>query len=100
MRFKFVTAGQQLEQVPVYEKIIHGNSLKPLAPTHIKGQRNTAGDLFISWIRRDRIALPLRDFAGTPLSEQSERYLLEVYNGLTLVRSQQVEASNSSVVWI
>lgn len=85
--FRFVTSGQNLADAATLTQSINGVSLKPLAPTHLRGRRSQNGDLLIQWTRRERLPLPLRDNAGTPLSEEQETYIVEVYDVSTLVRS-------------
>lgn len=102
LRLKFLTVGQRTEDVLFVEKLFNGNSLRPLAPTHITGQRNSAGDLFVAWVRRDRTALPLRDFAGTPLREEEEIYVVEIYSGATLkrrIRLPAIRSQGEAVSW-
>lgn len=85
--YRFVSSGQNVEDALIFTQALQGNSLKPLAPVHLRGSRNAAGDLLIEWTRRERLPLPLRDSAGTPLSEEQEVYVLEIYSGSTLKRS-------------
>jgi hypothetical protein len=46
-----------------------------------------AGDLTISWKRRTRIGGDWRDAVDIPLSEESERYEVEIMQGITLKRT-------------
>lgn len=52
------------------------NSIKPWAPSNIKGKRNQSGDMTISWSRRDKFkrywAKPLTDRVTTELVESYE----------------------------
>ncbi len=100
MRFKFVTAGQQIEQVPGFDQVIRGNSLKPLAPVHLKGTRDAANNLLIEWTRRDRFGGSLRSGVGTPLSEQTETYLIDVMSGSTVLHEYRVETGKPQpILW-
>ena len=55
--------------------------LKPYAPVHIRGDRNGAGDLTITWIRRTRFGGEWRDLVDVPLNEASEAYEIDVLDG-------------------
>jgi hypothetical protein len=87
LKFKFVSAGQGIEDAAVVTQTLHGNSLKPLAPTNLRGSRNTALDLLVEWDRRERLPIPMMNNAGVPLSEEQEIYVVEVYDGADLVRT-------------
>ncbi|MEP2706248.1 MAG: hypothetical protein ABJQ71_22800 [Roseibium sp.] len=62
-------------------------ALKPLSPVHLRGKRDAAGNLSISWIRRTRRDGTWADGTDVPLNEDSERYDLEVLNGSTVIRT-------------
>jgi hypothetical protein len=59
-----------------------GRDLMPLAPVHVTGSRNGAGDLTVTWQRRTRIGGEWRDGTGTvPLGEASEAYDVDILDG-------------------
>jgi len=62
-------------------------SLKPYAPVHIAGSRNGSSDLTISWKRRTRLNGDWRDGVDIPLSEESERYEVDIMQGATVKRT-------------
>lgn len=62
-------------------------ALKPFAPVHLRGSRNAAGDLSISWIRRARRTGSWQDGSDVPLVEAAELYDLEILNGGSVVRT-------------
>ena len=64
-----------------------GGGLRPWSPVHLRGSRNGAGDLAISWVRRTRFGGWWRDLTDVPLNEESERYELDILNGATVVRT-------------
>jgi len=76
------TLGATTAQDYAYE----AKALKPYAPVHIIGSRSS-GDLTISWKRRTRIGGDWRDAVDIPLSEESERYEVEIMSGVTLKRT-------------
>ena len=101
LKFKFLTSGQGLDQASITSQVFNGTSLKPLAPTNLRGTRNAVGDLLIEWTRRERLPLPLRDFVGTPVSEEKEIYIVETYSGSTLkreIRNPRVSVAKT-IIW-
>lgn len=63
---------------------------KPLAPIHLGGGRNAAGDLLLEWTRRTRLEASLRDNVDAVLGEASERYVVEILDGGDVVRTVPV----------
>ncbi|MGH8570783.1 MAG: hypothetical protein ACREXU_22950, partial [Gammaproteobacteria bacterium] len=57
------------------------------SPVHIKGSRNSSGDLTITWIRRTRAEAEWRDLVDAPLFEDAESYEVEVLDGVDVVRT-------------
>lgn len=92
MRYKFVSSGQNVDDALVVTQTLLGNSLKPLAPVNLRGSRNSASDLLIEWTRRERNPLPLRDYAGTPNTEEREIFVVEIYSGSTLKRTFRLDS--------
>lgn len=62
----------------------------PLSPVHAKVQRQAAGDLAITWIRRSRIEADAWTDGEVPLDEAEERYRLEILDGGTVLRVVEV----------
>lgn len=61
--------------------------LMPWAPVHVACVRNGAGDLSITWVRRTRLGGVWADGADVPLSEESERYEVDILDGSDAVRT-------------
>jgi hypothetical protein len=74
-----------------------GRGLKPFSPVHVRGERDGAGDLTISWVRRARLNGDAWEPASVPLNEPSESYEIDVLDGATVVRT--LTASSPSVVY-
>lgn len=91
--FKAPTSQQSLDAVSATVITPQGNSMKPYAPTQIRGTRDGSGNLTIAWIRRDRRAGEWRDYSDIPISETSESYQVDVMNGVTVVRTAAVTTS-------
>lgn len=67
------------------ETSFDGNGLRPYAPAHLRSDALPDGSVQFHWIRRSRIEGD--NWVGeVPLGEDSESYVLTVYNGATAVR--------------
>ncbi len=86
-KYKPVTVGSTLGATAEQDFIYAARALKPYSPVHIVGSRNTGGDLTINWRRRTRIGGDWRDAVDIPLSEESERYEVDIMQGVTLKRT-------------
>lgn len=94
--YKLAAPGSQLSSVTSVAHTAQGNSVKPLAPVWIAGERN-GGDLTITWTRRARINAEWRDVIDVPLDEPSEEYQIDILDGLTVVRT--LTASSPTVTY-
>ena len=63
-------------------------ALRPFSPAHLRMSAE-AGGLAISWIRRARLHGDGWD-AEPPLGEETERYRVEILDGLDVVRTEEV----------
>ena len=72
--------GQSLEDVIPKKIKYQAGSVRPWAPCHIKGVRDSSNNLTISWIRRTRV--PFSHFSGTqaPLIDTPEEYVVRIYS--------------------
>lgn len=85
-KFKPVTIGSTLGATDPQDFAYTARALKPYSPVHILGARS-AGDLAIDWKRRTRIGGDWRDAVDIPLSEESERYEVDIMQGMTVKRT-------------
>ncbi len=60
------------------EYAFQGIGLRPYAPVHLSASRNPSGDLNINWIRRTRIGGDSWDTIEPPVSEDFERYEVDI----------------------
>ncbi|PWR19156.1 baseplate multidomain protein megatron [Zavarzinia compransoris] len=84
MRYRFGPAAAAGHGDPSWEErrfTARGIGLRPYAPVHVRGRRDAAGNLEITWIRRTRIGGQWSDHADVPLSEEQERYDIEILDG-------------------
>lgn len=63
----------------------------PLSPVHLKAAR-TADGVRLTWIRRSRIDADNWLPADIPLGEERERYLIEILDGPSVLRTAEVDA--------
>ncbi len=68
-----------------------GLGLRPYAPVHLRGVRD-AGDLSLTWIRRTRIGGDAWEQPDVPLSEEQERYEVDILDGAEVKRTLTVDA--------
>lgn len=67
-----------------------GEGKRPLAPVHLRGERNDANnDVLLSWTRRSRYQSPVLGGGPVPVGEPNEAYQLDLYNtaGTAIVRT-------------
>jgi hypothetical protein len=86
-KYKPVTVGSTLGATTAQDFTYAARALKPFAPAHITGSRNGGGDLTLNWVRRTRLNGDWKDAVDVPLSEESERYEVDIMSGVTLKRT-------------
>jgi hypothetical protein len=80
--WRAVGFGSLFEDAETVVRSHSGRDLMPLAPVHVVGSRDGAGDLTLTWVRRSRIGGELKDGTGTvPLGEASEAYEVDILDG-------------------
>lgn len=87
--FRPTTVGTLTEDSPVIGFTDTGRTMQPYQPAQQTAVLS-GSDIQLSWVRRTRVGGELRDLTGdVPLSEQSERYQVDIYNALgdTILRS-------------
>lgn len=94
--YRAVSLGNTLGSANTIDFTHHAVGLRPYAPVHVKGQRDTSGNLMISWKRRSRTETGWRDSVETPLNEASEHYEIEVMDGSNVVRTLTSFVSSAS----
>jgi hypothetical protein len=89
--YKAVTLGATLDTATSRTFTYTGASLKPYAPVHLKGTRDSSNNLTISWIRRTRYGGEWRDNVDVPLGEVNESYEVNILNlSNVVIRTLQV----------
>lgn len=64
-----------------------GRGLRPLSPAHVRAERDTEGDITLTWKRRTRAGGDSWDAAEVPLAEDVERYEVDILDGDDVVRT-------------
>lgn len=85
--YKAVSVGQNIADILPESFTYNANSMKPFSPAHISGQRDSGGNLTISWLRRTRIDGAWRDNVDVPLGEAFEKYEVEIMEGDNVLRT-------------
>lgn len=85
--YKPVSFGKTLGQTTAQSFTYSARALKPYAPVHAEGMRDGSGNLTVTWVRRTRIAGAWKDGTDVPLSEDVERYEVDVLDGSAVVRT-------------
>lgn len=99
-QFKFVSSGQAVADAATFTQVLHGNSLKPLAPVNLRVYRDSNGAALIECTRRTRIAGGLRPNIGVAINEEAAIFDFEIYSGSTLKRTIRVNISDSEIpIW-
>ncbi len=73
-----------------------GVGARPYAPAHVRGAR-AGDDLTVTWVRRTRIGGDNWTAAEVPLSELSERYEVDILDGVAVRRT--LPSTSQSVVY-
>lgn len=90
--YKDTTAGELTEDSDTIQFTDTGNTFRPYAPVQVAAVHDGSGGANLSWVRRTRVGGELMPYTGiVPLSEQSEIYEVDIYNGSSVVRTLRVE---------
>ncbi len=90
---KFVQVGELASNVTAASHFHVALGHECYSPVHLAASDNGDGTWDIAWMRRNRLDGEWRDYVETAMSEATERYLLAVFNGATLM--QTLDTSNS-----
>jgi len=93
---RMVPDGEDINNIADVPFTPSGKSLRPFAPTHITGTRNGGSDLTVAWIGRTRDLVRTLSLTPFPPLESSERYEVDVLNGVTVVRTIAITLPNTT----
>lgn len=91
-KYKAVTLDTSLVSAVAKDFTNLAVGLMPYSPCQLGGGRNAAGDVILTWVRRNRISGEWRSSVDVPNSESSESYEIDILNGSTVVRTISVTA--------
>jgi len=74
------------------EHAFQGLARRPYAPVHVRADRNAAGDLTLTWIRRTRIGGDNWEQPDVVLGEASEAYEVDIVSAGEVVRTLATSA--------
>jgi hypothetical protein len=94
--YKSVTIGTVLDDATEQEFTYNGNCLKPYSVVHLEGVYSSV-DIILSWVRRTRVNGDWKDGIDVPLSEESEKYEIEIMSGSTVLRT--INATSTTVTY-
>ena len=75
------------------ELAFRGNGYRPYRVAHLRAIASSNG-LNVSWVRRTRIDGDIWDGVEVPLGEASERYVVRIQQGVTIIREESVSVPN------
>ena len=67
-----------------------GEALLPWRPCHLRAKASPSGDIALSWTRRARHSADRWDLPSVPLLEEQLAFRIEVLDGETLLRTEEV----------
>jgi len=83
--YKGVTSGLTVQETTLQSFDVTGVNMKPYSPVYIEGSRDGSNNLTITWNRRSRYAA--QAFWSPSLGEDSEEYEIDIFDGVTVVRT-------------
>jgi hypothetical protein len=97
--YKGITLGAALTSSAGVAHTHQAIGLKPFAPTQLRADRDTSGNVTFTWARRTRLLVRYGGPGGTlaPLGEDSEAYQVDIYNAGNVVRT--LSATSESVAY-
>jgi hypothetical protein len=85
--YRAASVGTSVTDAVPFTFTYQGRWARPYAPVHLKGARDGAGNLALSWIRRTRFEAPWLDDVDAPLGEASEAYEIDIMDGASVKRT-------------
>jgi hypothetical protein len=76
---------------------ITGQAVRPRSPVHGRIEKRTNGDLYLSWIRRDRLTLPWGDAVDILNSEAVLEFVIAVAVAGQTIKSWTINASDLQI---
>lgn len=96
--FKAVTLGTSYATGVDQTLTSTGEALRPFSPVSLTGERDTSGNLTITWIRRDRLGEELPDGSAIAMSDPPETYSIDILDGNSPASILRTLTSNTESV--
>jgi hypothetical protein len=87
--YKIVAAENSPSAVSGVPITLSGGTLLPMSPYNVKGFRDSAGNLSITWLPRSR-QIPAVQQGGYP---DANNYMVDIWNGSTLVKTVRIRGA-------
>lgn len=68
----------------------HGRAKKMFSPVHLNGQRQSGGDIQITWIRRGRIDADNWENADIPLDAANQKYNVKILDSASAIKRELI----------
>jgi Putative phage tail protein len=94
--FEALSPGQALAAVPATTFVNTGETLRPYSPCMMYGAPDASGNLTINWTRRTRIGGSWADFTDVPLSEETESYVLQIWDSTFSICARVIGGNQSN----
>ncbi len=95
--YKGIPDGGNWDDAPSTPFMFKGSSLRCFSPVQVKGVRDGAGNLTVTWKRRARWYGEWQDGTEIPLFEASENYEIDILSGAAVKRT--IAATTPSIVY-
>jgi len=95
--YRVVPYDEEPSSQPSYSLTYHGRAYWPYAVAHLAASDAGGGNYAVTWTRRDRLDGEWRDGVDVPMSETTESYLIQVWDGATLDYSATVSTPSATV---
>lgn len=92
--WKGVTVGELVEDIASFSFTPKFNHWKPIAPAHLRAERDGGDNITLTWDRRARLNFEWQDDVEVPLDESSESYEIDIMDGVTVVRTITASATS------
>ena len=97
--FKPVSFGMTIQQTAAIPVTPAAVGLECYSPVQAGAGRNSAGDVTINWIRRNRLNAEWRDYTDVPMSEAVESYEIDIMDATFTAVKRTLTASTNSVTY-
>lgn len=73
-------------------RVADGRAMRVPSPAHVRIAGDMTGGITVRWTRRSRLGWAWNDGVDAPLGEEQEAYLVEIWAGVDVLRSESMAA--------